>query len=328
MRPPETGRTGTIPVCAMTNRSISKRHMKGRRKVGGPFWLPALSYYVLSGAISAIVFFAVWGILYEGGEDAPWVTAGIAASILVVAAVIVREVVLRSARRNFLEAQRRLDRNLSRYSRRRTDSPVRKLSIGENELMLAHISRKADAADTLGSLAEGHREVFVLCGDYLDLTTRELSRTDINSPRYVAMRRGRKRIKHLHKRHLLVWTEIESRAILDKAKGETSPAERSEMASQALDVVEEAIRHYPEEQTLLDSAEVLREFVSTARIAGMMDEAESSEKGGDLKEASALYENILARLPGEDLSHEEQELLAERIAGKLEAIREKDTRPA
>ncbi|HUF04072.1 MAG TPA: hypothetical protein VMM38_07840 [Aridibacter sp.] len=307
----------------------SKKYSKKRSKTGargGPFWLPALSYYVLTGAISAIVFFVIWGILYEGGEDAPWVTAGIAASVLVVAAVVVREVVLRNARRRYLDAQRRLDRNLSRYSRRHKRSGVRKLSISDNELMLSHISKKADASDTLGSLAEGHREVFVLCGDYLELTARELSRTDINSPRYVAMRKGRKRVKHLHKRHLLVWTEIESRAILEKAKRESSAEVRFETAAEALDIVEEAIRHYPQEKDLLDSADVLREFISTARIAGMMDEAESSEKGGDYEEASALYENILARLPGEDLSDEEQKLLAERIAGRLKGIRRNEPR--
>lgn len=276
---------------------------------------------MLTGAVSAIVFFVIWGILYEGGEDAPWVTAGVAGSVMVVAAVVVREVVLRNARRRYLSAQKRLDRNLTRYSRNSTSSAGRKLSIAENELMLAHIAKKADAADTLGSLGEGHREVFVLCDDYLELTARELSRTDINSPRFVAMRKGRKRIKNLHRKHLLAWTEIESRSILERAKRETSSEARAVSAASALEIVEEAISHYPGERKLLDSAEVLREFISTARIATLVDEAEFSEKDGDYEKALSLYENILARLPGEDITEEEQSLLNERITEKLEEIR-------
>lgn len=267
------------------------------------------------------MFFVIWGILFEGGEDAPWVTAGIAGSLMVVAAVFVREVVLRNARRRYLSAQKRLDRNLTRYSRNRSGSRGRKLSITENDLMLAHIGRKADAADILGGLGEGHREVFLLCDDYLELTARELGRTDVNSPRFVAMRKGRKRVKHLHRKHLLAWTEIESRLILERARRESTSEARAVSAASALEIVEEAIGHYPGEQKLLESAEVLREFISTARIAGLMDEAESSEREGDYENAMSLYENILARLPGEDLSEDEQWLLNERISEKLEEIR-------
>ncbi|MCO6510463.1 MAG: hypothetical protein J5I65_06685 [Aridibacter famidurans] len=301
----------------------SRRYSSKRSRIGGPFWLPAFSYYVLTGAVSAMVFFVIWGILYEGGEDAPWITAGVAGSVMVVAAVVVREIVLRNARRRYLSAQNRLDRNLTRFSRSRSRSVGRKLSIAENELMLAHIARKADAADTLGSLVEGHREVFVLCDDYLELTARELSRTDINSPRFVAMRKGRKTVRRLHRRHLLDWTELESRSILERAKRESSSEARAVAAASALEIVEEAIGHYPGEQKLLESAEVLREFISTARIAGLVEEAESSEKSGDYEKAFSLYENILARIRGEDISEEEQSLLSERITEKLEEIRQK-----
>jgi hypothetical protein len=39
--------------------------IRGRR----PFWLPASNYYVLAFAIAVAVFFVVWGILQDGGDD-------------------------------------------------------------------------------------------------------------------------------------------------------------------------------------------------------------------------------------------------------------------
>lgn len=248
-------------------------------------------------------------------------SAGVGASLLMIAAVIVREVVLRTARRNYLEAERRLDRNLRKLPRNHSRSGARKISIRDNELMLSHISRKSDAADTFGHLAEGHREVFSLCGDYLELTEKELRRTDVNSPRYVAMRKGRRKVRHLHKRHLLEWTEIESKALLGKAKDQATDSGKAETAAEALDIVEEAIEHYPDEITLIESADVIREFISAARLAGLMESAKGSEKDGDTSAALEAYESILARLSEEKITDEDRQLLVERVEEKLAKLR-------
>src|SRR5436190_21343252 len=73
-----------------------RNRFEGERLVRRPFWLPASNYYVLAAAVSIAFFFIVWGILHdEGGEDAPWITAGIGASIILGGAVIMRELILR-----------------------------------------------------------------------------------------------------------------------------------------------------------------------------------------------------------------------------------------
>ena len=78
-------------------------------RVRRPFWLPASNYYVLAVAISAAFFFLVWGILHDGGEETPWITAGIGASILLSGAVILREIVLRRAHDRFVRQQRMME---------------------------------------------------------------------------------------------------------------------------------------------------------------------------------------------------------------------------
>ncbi|REJ78345.1 MAG: hypothetical protein DWQ47_02485 [Acidobacteria bacterium] len=203
----------------------------------------------------------------------------------------------------------------------RKSRSARKISIRENDLMLAHILRKSEAADTFGDYAEGHREVFAICSDYLDLTEKELRRTDVNSPRYVAMRKGRSRIKSIRKSHLLAWSEIESKALMRDARREATPIERARTAGKALSVVEEAIGHYPGEPTLRDSAEVVREFISGVQIKGLIEEAEASEEVGDKTAALEIYEQILDKLSRQHLSEENKEALAGRIGEKISSLR-------
>src|SRR3982751_1240487 len=74
-----------------------------------PFWLSALNYYILVIAIAAALFFVLWGLLHDGGEEVPWVGAGLAASIVIAGAVFVREFILRISHGRQIAEQRRLD---------------------------------------------------------------------------------------------------------------------------------------------------------------------------------------------------------------------------
>jgi len=294
----------------------------GSRRTGrsGPFWLPAISYYVLSAAISSIVFFLVWGILAEGEEESPWITAGIAASVLMVAAVVLREIILRNARQKYLDAQRRLDRNVSRLSRGSSGSNRRKISLGELQGMLEHISRKSAAANTLGSLGDGHREVFSICDEYLELTRAELRKTDVNSPRFLAMRKGRTKVKRLHKHHLLAWSEIESKALSLEARREETTEGKLEKANGAVKIVESALRFYPEESTLLESVSALREYVSAVGIAGRIEEAETLAKNGSRSKAESIYRDLVEGLDEAHIASEERRLIEGKIKNRLEEL--------
>lgn len=307
-----------MPRTAKSSRSINSR---SRRRQSRPFWLPAISYYVLAAAVSGVVFFLIWGILIEGGEDVPWVTAGIAASLLMIAAVIVREVVLRGARRRFLEAERRLDRNLKKIPVSGQRSGRRKLTFEENKLMLAHISMKSEAARVLHDVGAGHHEVFQLCEDYLRLTEDELRRTDVNSPRYVAMRKGRRRVKRLHKYHLLTWSEIESRALSAEARDEILPSDGIGKAAKALQIVEEATRYYPLEEKLIDSASALREFIDWLKVSGLISEAEQFEAAGEHLKAFETYEVALEAIRKGEIEAAKRDVLEERVGRRLAALK-------
>jgi hypothetical protein len=261
-------------------------------------------------------------VIFEEGEEAPWVTAGIVASFLMIASVFAREVILRNARNRYLANRRRLDRNFTRWAGRYGEgASPNKLSLRQHDRIMEHIVRKSQAARVLSDLAEGHREVFAVCDDYLSITASELRKMDVNSPRYGAFRKGRTRVKKIHQFHLLAWTEIESKELLREAGAAESFSQRVEISSNALQMVENALVLYPSDNRLLESAQALREYISAVNVGDRFAEAEKQESEGRIAEAIDRYEAILGQLPAEHFGEDEMRLLSERVASKLEELR-------
>lgn len=297
--------------------STSRRSSRSSRKGSTPFWLPAISYYVLAASVAGAAFFVIWGIFLEGGEEAPWVTAGIAASVLLGVAVVIREVVLRNARNRLLHNKRQLDRNFGKGIRSSGVIRVRKLGLEDHDRLLGRIYRKSEAARTLGDVAEGHREVFAICDEYLSITRNQLRTTDVSSPRYVAFRNGRRRVKKLHRFHLMAWTEIESKELLRMATSLDEPDAKLEAADRAEALISSAMIQYPSEQKLIESARALHEFRAAVRYWERVSDAEEEEEAGNIESALGIYRNILEGLEEEEFAEEERGLLEERLLRKV-----------
>src|ERR1044072_3130633 len=91
-----------------------------------PFWLPASNYYVMAGAVCALLFFLMWGLLHDGGDEMPWITAGVASSILMATAVVLREFILRRTPAQLVQPGHVI---LSNRLRSRDSIPTGKLTI-------------------------------------------------------------------------------------------------------------------------------------------------------------------------------------------------------
>ena len=258
-----------------------------------PFWLPASNYYILTAAVAIALFFLVWGILNDGHEETPWIPAGVGAAAVLFGAVILREVILRDARNRFLHSQRQIDRSVRGIARRVSDREPAKLTLERNASILREISRKSDAAKVLGRFAEGHREVFELCDEYLAAVTRELPNVGVGSPRIAALRRGSDVAGRYHYYHMLQWAELESKSLTQEAGKRDKIADKLESAQSALGVVEFALQAYPHERALLDSQKVLYEIVSSMKISDLVERADKSAFKGNHKRALDLYQDAL-----------------------------------
>lgn len=312
-KPNRTNQIRRVPPQMKTN------SVKYRR----PFWLPASNYYILAAAIGIAFFFLVWGILQEGDEPMPWIPAGLGASLILIGAVLLREIVLRKARNRYLLVQKRLDYTLDNAIFHTKNNQVeKKLSLSRNADIIKQIQKKSEAAKVLMKLSDGHREVFEICNEYLEINLKELETVGTGSPRLASLRRGREIINQLHKFHLLTWAEIESRQLTQDAKNRATMAEKTETAQKALNVIETALEYYPNERRLIESEEAVREFVTSIRVAHWIEQAERSAFKGNYKRAISHYKDALFFLARENKQGRGTDLIAEQINSEIQKILE------
>jgi hypothetical protein len=294
----------------------------GLSKSRPPFWVPASNYYLFTAAVSASLFFVILGILHDGIDDLPWIIGGIASVLIIAVAVFVREVILRNARDRFLSAKR-LDNSVRQIAKRKSDlrEPT-KLTLERNEIILREIRKKSEAAKVLGKFSEAHKEVVDLCEDYLSVAANELATARLGSPRIPAIRKGSGLASDRHRYHMLQWAEIEARALTQEAKSRDKINEKLDTAQKALGVVDHALRSYPHESSLVDSQEVLQDFLTSIRVSNTIEKAERAFFKGNHKRAISLYQDALFDLRCFDIPNPEREIAAEKIDLEISRIKE------
>ena len=294
--------------------------MESKRR---PFWLPASNYYVLSIAISIALFFLVWGMLHDTGEEMPWVPAGVIASVLLCVAVILREVILRRATGRLLRQQRTMENRIAATNLRAQISDprnVQKLTIEKNAVVLREIRQKSDAAKLLSKFSSSHREVFEMCDEYMSLNEYELKSVNPNSPRLAPLLKGRSAVADTHRYHLLKWAEIESRTLSVEAQNRSRTTDKVEAAQNALTVIDTALQYYPQEQSLLQSREVLQEMVVSIKVSNWVERAERAAFKGQLARAKSLYRDALFYLARDHVESEWRTAVALRIDSEIENL--------
>lgn len=298
-----------------TGRSVSQKYHK-------PFWLPASSFYVLSIAIAIAIFFLVWAILHEGGEETPWIVGGISASFVLGGAVFLREIVLRKARYRYMRAERQLDYNLNNIVlHSNSNHGVYKLSLKKNAELVERIKRKSDAAKVLGHLPDGHWEVFELCNEYLSINEKQLETVGVGSPRLAALRRGKEVVEAVHKFHLLSWVEIEAKLLTQEANNQVELSEKIDLSQKALTAMDSALEFYPNEEKLKASKDALNEFISSIKISHWIEQAERETFKENYRNAISLYRDALFYLARENVRFDEKKAIADKINAEIELIR-------
>lgn len=288
-----------------------------------PFWLPASNYYVLAFALGLAFFFLLWGIFHDGGDEMPWVISGIAFSILMVGAVILRELILRRARNRYLAIERNFDRQLvDVYSRIGEGNRPEKLTLEKNASILADIKRKSEAAKVLGKFADAHREVFEICEQYLSVNEREARTVQIGSPRLKALRKGKESASRFHRFHLLQWAEIETRNMAQEVQSLANASDKVTALQSAVSVIDSALEYYPAELSLIDSRMVLNEMLTSIRVSHFVEDAERSAFKGEYKQAISQYRDALFYLGRDNLRSEQRDSAARRINIEIDRLRQ------
>lgn len=285
--------------------------------------MPATNYYVLTAFFALVLFIVIAGVLQLFNDELPWIPAAIGSIMLVISSVVLRELFLRRARERMLLIEKDFDRQLNNvYSRFRKDRDSGKLSIERNEDLVAKIKMKSEAAKILGRFSAAHREVFELCEDYLARNERELRHIGAGSPRLSSLRKGKERVSRYHRYHVLQWAEIEVRTLTTEAKSRSHLSEKIEAAQRAVGVIEEALGHYPSEESLIESRLVLDELLITIKVSNLVEQAELATFRGEYSKARGAYRDALFFLGRDNVKSESRRLAVARIQSEMDKIRE------
>jgi len=265
-------------------------------------------------AAAATLFFLLWWMLQD--EENPWIPAGLAASVVLLIAVLARMMVGRRERAR--PRERHVFNGSHSSSSHRVPSGIMQstsLHAAALRSLLKH-SAEADVKDS----AEVHRELYDLCAEYLAGAERALNSPRTQADGRVALRAGQDRVRELQKHHLLTWARLSAQLLTREAQQRVRLYEKVETANRALNYIETALKVYPDEEELNVSAGAVREFITSSRVAHWVELAERAAFKGYFQRAIDCYGDALFYL-SRDRPGATGEAAAEKIVKEIEMLR-------
>jgi tetratricopeptide (TPR) repeat protein len=280
--------------------------------------MPSSAGYLLGAFVAAIaLFLALWWILLNGGDDAPWIPAGLAASVVLLVVLSAREVVMRRAWTRYLLDQGG-DRS-TRLSSHKKSVSGKPHSISVLSATWRTIQKQSEEADATSN-PEAHFDVFQLCQDYLSTADDTLRSENLPAEKRIAIRAGQDRIRAIQKHHLLTWARDSSRSLTYEAQQRARTSDKIEAANRALHCLESALKFYPEETELNESSVAIREFIGSVKVAHWVELAERSAFKGQYRRAIERYKDALFYLNRETVKEDVRIPGAERIEREIESL--------
>jgi len=264
------------------------------------------------------LFLGLWWTLVSGGDEAPWIPAGLAAIVVLLVALSAREVVMRRAWTRYLLDQG--NEKSARTSGEHTRPQQKTKASSGMSAALQNVQKHSEEADA-GASPEAHFEVFHLCQDYLAAADDTLRSNTLLSERRNSIRAGQERARVLQKHHLLTWARDSSRALTYEAQQRARTSERIEAANRALHCLETALQFYPQETELLESSAAIREFTSSVKVAHWVELAERAAFKGHYRRAIDRYKDALFYLERGAMKEEVRAASTERIEREIESLK-------
>ena len=279
----------------------------------------SVGYLVSAIVIAAGLFFGLWWILVSGGDEAPWLPAGLAASVVLLVALSAREVVMRRAWTRYL-LENGIRENAPSRSRAGSRSQKKGFSAPLHSAALRAIQKQSSAAERPGSTPEMHLEVAHLCHDYLSSTDEAIRSGSHGSEKAIALRAGQERVRALHRHHLLTWARGQSQLLTHEAQQRARTFDKIETATRAIDCIDSALRIYPDEADLSSSRVAIEEFIASVKVAHWVELAERSAFKGHYRRAIDRYRDALFYLNQDILKEDVRIAGIEKIEREIEKL--------
>lgn len=280
--------------------------------------MPSSAGYLLGAFVAAMVlFFGLWWMLVSGGDEAPWIPAGLAASVVLLVALSAREVIMRRAWTRYLLDQR-AEQSVRTSGERQ--NPSRRSQSSSLLTAAWRVIQKQSAEADSESNPESHFEVFHLCQDYLNSTDEALRANSLLAEKRIAIKAGQERVRALQKHHLLTWARDSSRSLTFDAQQRARTTDKIEAANRALHCLDSALKFYPDEPELKESSLAIQEFVGSVKVAHWVELAERAAFKGHYRRAIERYKDALFYLKRETVKEDIRISGVERIGHEIEAL--------
>ena len=270
--------------------------------------------------IAVGLFFGLWWILVSGGDEAPWLPAGLAASVVLLVAVSAREVVMRRAWTRYL-LENGITQNQPSRSRSSSRSQKKGFSASLHSAALRAIQKQSSVADRPGAAPETHLDVAHLCQDYLASTDEAIRSGSHGSEKGIALRAGQERVRALHRHHLLNWARGQSQLLTHEAQQRARTFDKIETATRALDCLDSTLRLYPHETDLSESRVAIEEFIASVKVAHWVELAERSAFKGHYRRAIDRYRDALFYLNQDIVKQDVRVAGTEKIEREIEKLK-------
>lgn len=286
--------------------------------------MPSASGYMLaSGATAAALFFILWWMLNSSGDEAPWVPAGLAASVVMLVAVAAREVVMRRAWARYILERERREQSLGEAAKQSgsVSSSSRSRTADAYSAQLRALKKQSAEANAPGALPEAHLETYLSCQEYLEGADDALRSAKIGNEGRVALRSGQERVRALARQHLLNWARGMSRSLTNEAQQRVRVSDKIETARRALEVIDSTLNLYPDEAELRESEVAVREFIASVKVSHWVELAERAAFKGYYARAIDRYRDALFYLSRENMREETRAETAEKIGREIDLLR-------
>ena len=280
----------------------------------------SIGYFVSAIVIAVGSFFGLWWILVSGGDEAPWLPAGLAASVVLLVALSAREVVMRRAWTRYL-LENGISQNAPSRSRSSSRSQKKGFSSSLHSAALRAIQKQSSAADRPGATPEMHLDVAQLCHDYLSSTDEAIRAGSHGSEKGIALRAGQERVRALHRHHLLTWARGQSQLLAHEAQQRARTFDKIETATRALDCLDSALRIYPEETDIRESRLAIEEFIASVKVAHWVELAERSAFKGHYRRAIDRYRDALFYLNQDVVKEDVRIAGTQKIESEIEKLK-------
>ena len=312
------GNNSTPDFFPRAARSHARSHGEATYRRASRARMPSSVGYLLAAFVAAIaLFFGLWWTLVSGGDEAPWIPAGLAASVVLLVALSAREVVMRRAWTRYLLDQGRDPSMRTSGEHKRPSTKTQSTSL--LSAAWRNIQKQAEDADS-GTTPEPHFDVFHLCQDYLVSTEDALRSNTLSSDKRNSIRSAQEQVRALQKHHLLTWARDSSRSLTHEAQQRARTSERIEAANRALHCLESALQFYPQETDLQESSVAIREFIASVKVAHWVELAERSAFKGHYRRAIDRYKDALFYVSRGAMKEDVRAASMERIGREIDLL--------